>query len=205
MNNCSIDPSRPIAQLLVDTKAVLTGHFLLSSGLHSDRYVQCARLLQHPPLAERVGHELAACLRGAGVAADVVVGPALGGVVVAHEVARALGTRALFAERQGSELALRRGFAITPGERVVIAEDVITTGGSARETAALCQAAGGVVVAHVAVVERAQDHGLMPCFSLWQVRPQTFAAAHCPLCATGSAPTKPGSRQVAAAVAGQGA
>jgi orotate phosphoribosyltransferase len=199
MNTRSLDPRRPLAQLLVDTKAVLTGHFLLSSGLHSDRYVQCALLLQHPQLAERVGQDLAACLQAAGLAADAVVGPALGGVVVAHEVARALGTRALFAEREGGGLALRRSFAITPGERVVIAEDVITTGRSARETALLCQAAGGVVVAYVAVVERGEEHGLAPLFSLWQVRPQTFTAGDCPLCAAGSAPSKPGSRPLAGA------
>ena len=211
MSKSTLDPNRPIDQLLVDTGALLEGHFRLSSGLHSDRYVQCALLLQQPRLAERVGQELAARLRTAGVAADVVVGPALGGVVVAHEVARALGVRSLFAEREGAGLALRRGFAITQGERVVIAEDVITTGLSARETAALAQDAGGLVVGYVAVVERAPDHGLQPCFALWQVRPRTFAAAHCPLCAAGSAASKPGSRRVAAdaerlaAVAGKGA
>lgn len=204
MSESTLDPNRPIAQLLVDTSAVLDGHFQLSSGLHSDRYVQCALLLQHPRLAERVGQELAARLHRAEVAADVVVGPALGGVVVAHEVARALGVRSVFAERAGADLALRRGFAITQGERVLIAEDVITTGLSARETAALCRAAGGRVVGYVAVVERAQDHGLTPCFALWQVRPRTFAAAECPLCAAGSAPIKPGSRGVAAG-AGKGA
>lgn len=194
MSDCTLDPHRPIDSLLIATGALLEGHFRLSSGLHSDRYVQCALLLQHPQLAERVGQDLAARLRAAGVVADVVVGPALGGVVVAHEVARALGVRALFAEREGASLALRRGFAINQGERVLIAEDVITTGRSARETAALVQAAGGLVVGYVAVVERAQDHGLQPSFALWQVRPQTFAAADCPLCASGSTPYKPGSR-----------
>ena len=194
MSEGTLDPRRPIDGLLVATNALLQGHFRLSSGLHSDRYVQCALLLQHPQLAERVGRNLAARLCAAGVTADVVVGPALGGVVVAHEVARALGVRALFAEREGASLALRRGFTINQGERVLIAEDVITTGRSARETAALVQAAGGLVVGYAAVVERAQDHGLQPFFTLWQVRPQTFAAADCPLCASGSTPYKPGSR-----------
>jgi orotate phosphoribosyltransferase len=92
---------------------------------------------------------------------------------------------------------LRRGFAVVPGERVLIVEDVITTGVSARETAALCQAAGGVIAGYAALVERAADHGLFPCVALWQVRPRTFAAADCPLCAAGSAPHKPGSRPVA--------
>lgn len=198
------DTTRPLEELLVATGALQGGHFRLSSGLHSDRYIQCALLLQHPGLAERVGLDLAARLRAAHLRVDVVVGPALGGVLVAHELARALGVRALYTERDGERMALRRGFAITAGERVLVVEDVITTGLSAREAAELCRTAGGVIAGYAAIVERAADHGLAPCFPLCQFRPRTFAAASCPLCAAGSTPQKPGSR-MAAPSASQGA
>jgi orotate phosphoribosyltransferase len=194
MGTKPIDVDAPIAELLTETGALQEGHFLLSSGLHSDVYVQCALLLSHPPLAERVGGDLAERWQKAGAAVDVVIGPALGGVILAHEVARALGVRALFAERADGEMALRRGFAIGPGTRVLVVEDVITTGGSAREVGELCRAAGGVVVGYAALVERSADHGLAPCIALWQVRPRTYAQKDCPLCAAGSTPYKPGSR-----------
>ena len=180
---------------LHDTGALLRGHFLLSSGLHSDQYIQCARLLSHPRHAEFVGRALAAAYRASGLPPiDVVLGPALGGIVVAHEVARALGVRALFAERDAGVLTLRRGFALSPGERVLIVEDVITTGGSAVETAALAQEHGAQIAGYAAIVERGSDHGLQPLFALWRVRPQLFPATACPLCQAGSPAVKPGSR-----------
>lgn len=180
---------------LHDTGALLRGHFLLSSGLHSDQYIQCARLLSHPQHAEFVGQALAAAYRASGLPPiDVVLGPALGGIVVAHEVARALGVRALFAERDAGVLTLRRGFALSPGERVLIVEDVITTGGSAVETAALAQEHGAQIAGYAAIVERGSDHGLQPLFALWRVRPQLFPATACPLCQAGSPAVKPGSR-----------
>jgi orotate phosphoribosyltransferase len=197
--NFSEEAARPVAILdrLRDSGALLEGHFLLSSGLHSDRYIQCARLLSHPQHAEYVGQALARAMAQRGFTpADLVIGPALGGILAAHEVARALCVRAIFAEREGGALCLRRGFAIAPGERVLVVEDVITTGGSAAETARLVQSLGGRVTGYAAIVERGEGHGLSPLVSLWQVRPQVFAASDCPLCAAGSAPIKPGSRSL---------
>lgn len=185
---------------LQGTAALLRGHFLLSSGLHSDQYIQCARLLSYPQHAEYVGQTLADRYRSAGHReVDVVVGPALGGIVVAHEVARALGVRALFAERENGALTLRRGFALAPGERVLVVEDVITTGGSAKETAALCRALSADVVGFAAIVERDESHGLTPLTALWHVRPKLYRATDCPLCRGGSAAIKPGSRATPAA------
>lgn len=198
MHDTSLQPAEThsFAAQMQRTAALLDGHFLLSSGLHSDRYIQCARLLQHPDLAERAGRELADALRrcSASSTIDAVVGPALGGIVIAHEVARALGVRAIFAERESGTLTLRRGFSLEPGERVFIVEDVVTTGLSARETATLVEGYGARVVAFGAVVERTEDHGLAPFAALWQVRPRLFTSPACPLCASGVPLTKPGSR-----------
>lgn len=201
MHDTSLQPAETnsFAVQMQRTAALLEGHFLLSSGLHSDRYIQCARLLQHPDLAEQAGRELAGALRRSVAAAastnvHAVVGPALGGIVIAHEVARALGVRAIFAERESGTLALRRGFTLEPGERVFIVEDVVTTGLSARETATLVEGCGARVVAFGAVVERTADHGLAPFAALWQVRPRLFTSPTCPLCASGVPLTKPGSR-----------
>lgn len=185
---------------LVNSAALLRGHFLLSSGLHSDQYIQCARLLSYPEHAQYVGQALAERVRSAAHGAiDVVVGPALGGIIVAHEVARALGVRALFAERENGALTLRRGFTLAPSEHVLVVEDVITTGGSAKETAALCRALSADVVGFAAIVERDDQHGLLPLAALWHVRPQLYAATDCPLCRSGSAAIKPGSRALPAA------
>lgn len=189
------DVNAPIETRLRETGALLRGHFQLSSGLHSDEYIQCALLLSHPRHAEFVGRALAEAHLGSGLPApDVVLGPALGGIVVAHELARALSARSLFAERVGGVLALRRGFALSPGERVLIAEDVITTGGSVAETAALATSLGAQVVGYAAIVERGAEHGLHPLTALWRVRPRLFAEGDCPLCRAGSPAVKPGSR-----------
>lgn len=176
--------------------AVLEGHFLLSSGLHSPRYVQCARVLMDPPLATRLGAALAAQL-GAALASppSVVVAPALGGVLVAHEVARAFGVRGLFTERQDAAMVLRRGFALEPAERVVVVEDVVTTGGSTREVMDAVRALGGVVEAVGCLIDRSGGVDLgVPMRSLVKLDVPTYAADACPLCAGGSAPVKPGSR-----------
>lgn len=174
---------------------------MLSSGLHSDRYIQCARLLQHPRLSAELGEKLAAQLcerlpatEPGRTAVDVIIGPALGGIILAYEVARALKVRAMFAEREAGSLTLRRGFALLPGERVLIVEDVVTTGLSARETAALVERHGARVVGYGALVERTADHGLAPFVSLWQLRPRLYSAQDCPLCATGAPLIRPGSR-----------
>src|SRR5687767_281093 len=177
-----------------DVGALLTGHFRLSSGLHSDRYLQCARLLMWPDRAEKAGRELGAKL--AAVSPRAVVSPAIGGIVVGHEVARALGVRALFAERKGGSFVLRRGFALSPGERVVVVEDVFTTGGSTREVCAAVESAGGAVVAVGSIVDRGLPAGAfgVPASSLLTLDVPAWPEADCPLCASGVAFDVPGSR-----------
>jgi orotate phosphoribosyltransferase len=174
--------------------AILEGHFILSSGLHSNRYVQCALVLQHPQIAERLGAELAAKLSHLG--ATTVAAPALGGVLVAHEVARALGTRALFTERQEGSMVLRRGFSLEPGENVLVVEDVITTGLSTRETIHCVEQAGGKVVGAGALIDRSggtADLGL-PQAALVTLQIQNYNPTECPLCQAGTPAVKPGSR-----------
>jgi orotate phosphoribosyltransferase len=174
--------------------ALLEGHFILSSGLHSDRYIQCALLLQHPRVAEQLCSALAAKLRHLG--ATAVAAPALGGVLVSHEVARALGLRALFTERQEGVMLLRRGFSLAPGEPTLVVEDVITTGGSTRETMAAVEQAGGKVVGVGALIDRSGgmvDLGV-PKAALVTLAVQNYNPAECPLCKSGLAPIKPGSR-----------
>jgi orotate phosphoribosyltransferase len=186
-----------ILAILRDHSALLEGHFVLSSGLHSDRYIQCALALQHPPVAERLGAELAARMRPWG--ATVVVAPALGGVLVAHEVARALGVRALFAERQEGVMTLRRGFTLSPGEPALVVEDVITTGLSTRETMASVERAGGRVVGVGALVDRSGGgvDWKIPHAALVTLAVKNYAPAECPLCRSGLPASKPGSRTVA--------
>jgi orotate phosphoribosyltransferase len=177
--------------------AVLEGHFLLTSGLHSPRYVQCARVLMDPPFATRLGEALAAALRPLlrGRAPGAVVAPALGGILVAHEVARALGARALFTERRDGAMTLRRGFTLEPGEAAVVVEDVITTGGSTREVMEAVRRAGAEVLAVGCLIDRSAGVDLgVPQRGLIRLEVPTWAADACPLCARGSPPVKPGSR-----------
>ena len=177
--------------------AVLEGHFLLTSGLHSPRYVQCARVLMDPPFATRLGESLAAALRPllGGRAIGAVVAPALGGILVAHEVARALGCRALFSERQDGAMTLRRGFTLAEREPVVVVEDAVTTGGSTREVMDAVRQAGAEVVAAGCLIDRSAGVDLgVPHRSLVRVEVPTWPAEACPLCAAGSRPVKPGSR-----------
>ena len=183
-----------VLDLYKKTGALLTGHFLLTSGLHSSTYLQSALVLQHPRYAEALGRALAAHFPGEPL--DLVIGPALGGIIVAHEVARALGARALFAEREGGEMRLRRGFAIRPGERCLVVEDVMTTGGSTKEVMAVVEAAGGVVAGAGALIDRS---GGAVTFSVKQAALVTLAIENfppeaCPFCRQGSPLTKPGSR-----------
>ena len=184
--------------LFKERGALLEGHFLLSSGLHSPRYVQCARVLMDPPLATRLGAALAEALRPAlPRAPGVVVAPALGGVLVAHEVARAFGVRALFTERQDGAMTLRRGFALAPGEGVVVVEDAITTGGSTREVMDAVRALGARVEAVGCLIDRSGGVDLgVPLRSLVRLEVPTYPAESCPLCASGSTAVKPGSRGV---------
>lgn len=174
--------------------AVTEGHFLLSSGLHSPIYVQSALILQYPDEAQALGAALADRVRS--LHPQVVIGPALGAVVVAHEVARALGVRAIFTERVGGRMALRRGFAIAEGERVLVVEDVVTTGGSAAEVASLIQAADGEVVGFGALVDRTGGRSEMgaPLHALIVLDLPAFQPQDCPLCRAGIPAVKPGSR-----------
>jgi len=175
-------------------EGLLEGHFELSSGLHSGGYLQCARVLQHPEHATALGAALAE--QAAGFEPGVVLSPALGGVVIGHEVARALGVRALFAERRDGRLILRRGFRIDPGERVLVIEDVVTTGGSTRETIEVAVAAGGAVVAAAAIVDRGEEPVRfdVPFQALVQIPLPAYESAVCPMCARGEPVSKPGSR-----------
>jgi orotidine-5'-phosphate decarboxylase len=181
--------------MLGDSQALLRGHFLLSSGLHSDRYVQCARLLAHPDYARHAGRWLADRLRAR--QPDVVLGVALGGLVIGQETAAALGLPALFVERDAvGAMALRRGFTLDPGARVVVVDDVCTRGGSFAEAMAVVRAHGALVVAAGAIIDRSGgQHRLeVPLDALLEVRADAYAAGDCPQCAAGIPVVKPGSR-----------
>jgi orotate phosphoribosyltransferase len=183
------------------TGALLEGHFRLTSGLHSPGYLQCALVLQHPQHAEALGRAIGDLTRD--WRATVVLSPALGGVVIGHEVARALGVRAIFAERQDGALMLRRGFMIGETDRVLVVEDVVTTGGSTRETMQVARAAGGRVVGAASIVSRGAGSGTSslgadePYVALLDIELPTYEPEKCPLCARGLPVVKPGSRPVA--------
>jgi len=185
-----------VLQIFRECGALLEGHFKLTSGLHSDRYLQCALVLQHPKQAAALGAALAARLKSLAGSPDLVIAPALGGILVAHEVAREAGVRGLFAERQDGVLKLRRGFEIKPGERAYVVEDVVTTGGSTRETMDVVTKAGGIVIAAGSLIDRSggrTDLGV-PRTALAVLDVPAFAPDECPLCKTGSQAIKPGSR-----------
>jgi orotate phosphoribosyltransferase len=174
--------------------ALLEGHFRLTSGLHSPRYLQCALVLAHPASAAALAASLAS--RVASLGPTVVLSPALGGIVIGHEMGRALGVRAIFAERQDGRLTLRRGFALGPDDRVLVVEDVVTTGGSTRETIEVARAAGATVVGAASIVDRSggqTDLGV-PYHALLAMAVPTYDPAVCPLCADGLPVVKPGSR-----------
>lgn len=176
-----------------ETGAYLKGHFRLTSGLHSDEYLQCALVLQQPPLAERFGRELAARLQPC----DVVVSPAVGGLIIGHEVARALGARFIFTERDAAgKMSLRRGFSVRPDETAVVIEDVVTTGGSTREVIELLREAGVRVLGAGSVIDRSGgrvDLGV-PRIALATLDVVNYPAEQCPLCKRGVPVEKPGSR-----------
>ena len=174
--------------------ALLEGHFRLSSGLHSPGYLQCALVLQHPKEAEALGAALGGIVRSLG--AQAVLSPAMGGIVIDQEVGRALGVRAIFTERQDGALTLRRGFTLDPGEKVIVVEDVVTTGGSTRETMDVARAAGAIVVGACAIVDRSGGkQGLdVPFHALLPMDVKTYQPDDCPLCKQGIPVVKPGSR-----------
>ena len=191
-----------ILELFRSTGAYLEGHFRLSSGLHSAGYLQCALVLQHPPAAEKLGRQLAEDLRR--IAAEeagriaLVVSPALGGLIIGHEVARALGTRFVFTERDAAtgKMTLRRGFTVAPGETVVVVEDVVTTGGSTRDVVEVLQAAGANVVAAGSILDRSGGHAEVgvPRVALATLEVPAHHPGECPLCKLGVPVAKPGSR-----------
>lgn len=184
---------RAVRALFVETGALLEGHFELTSGLHSDRYFQCARVLQYPAHAERLCGIIAQKFRGARI--DAVVAPALGGIVVGQEVARQLGVRSMFTERKEGRMLLRRGFRIGRGERILVCEDVVTTGGSVGEVIGIVGDAGGEVAGVGAVVDRSGGNsGLPGLVAALTLEVATYDPRTCPLCAKGVPRDKPGSR-----------
>jgi len=175
--------------------AFLSGHFKLSSGLHSPNYLQCALVLQYPDAAEKLAKELAGKFSGKKI--DVVVGPALGGVTIAYEVARALGVRGIFTERLEGAMTLRRGFSVSAGENVLVIEDVITTGGSTKEVIEVIKSSGAKVVGVGCIIDRSDkaiDFGAK-LESLAKLNVKTYSQGNCPLCRSGAPITKPGSRK----------
>lgn len=178
----------------IETGAYLQGHFRLTSGLHSGEYLQSALVLQYPAKAEELGKRLAARMPKG----EAVASPALGGIIIGHEVARAMGARFIFTERDADgKMKLRRGFSVRPGERVVVVEDVVTTGGSTREVIELLRAAGAEVLAAGSIIDRSggsADVGA-PRVALATLKPETWAPAQCPLCKQGIPVEKPGSRK----------
>ncbi|HET7694881.1 MAG TPA: orotate phosphoribosyltransferase [Vicinamibacterales bacterium] len=183
-----------VLELFRHAGALLEGHFKLSSGLHSDRYLQSALVLQFPDFAERLGAALAARL--AHLQPTAVLSPALGGIVIGQEVGRALHVRAIFAERQEGRLTLRRGFTLSPADRVVVVEDVITTGLSTRETIEAAEAAGAQVLGAAAIIDRGADASRLnvPLQALVRMQVAAYQPETCPLCAAGQPVVKPGSR-----------
>ena len=177
--------------------ALLEGHFRLTSGLHSPGYLQCALVLSHPDSAGKLGQAIGDLMRAQ--RPTVVLSPAIGGIVVGHEAGRALGVRALFAERQDGQLTLRRGFTLSELDRVLVVEDVMTTGGSTRETIDVAKAAGAHVVGAASIVNRSGGTVKfdVPLASLLEYSLPTYEPDNCPLCAQGLPVVKPGSRQVA--------
>lgn len=180
--------------LFEDTGALLRGHFLLSSGLHSDCYFQCATLLEDPVTAAKIAKAVAA--RCANLKPDVVLAPAMGAVIFGYELARQLGIRSIFAERPNGTFELRRGFHITKGQRVLMAENVVTTGGSIDETALMAQQLGGEIVGYALIVDRSQGEWRpnAPVITYANLKAQTYDPIRCPLCAAGTRAHKPGSR-----------
>ena len=194
--------SDPVFNLFQETGAYLRGHFRLTSGLHSHEYLQCAIVLQHPDHAQELGADLAAALRALGIGeVKLVASPALGGLIIGHEVARALGARHIFTERDPAtgKMVLRRGFKVDAGEPAVVIEDVVTTGGSTRDVVEVLRAAGANVLAAGSIIDRSggQADVSAPRVSLANLNVVTYTPENCPLCQEGIPLTKPGSRPTA--------
>lgn len=186
-----------LLEILKETGALMEGHFKLTSGMHSSNYVQCAKLLRFPDKAEIFAKALAQKFKDEKI--DLVVGPAIGGIVIAYEVARALGVPGIFAEREKDLMTLKRGFEIEPGQRVLVVEDVITTGGSVQEVVELVKELGGQPFAAASIIDRSSPETLkleIPFKSLLKLEIPVFAEKDCSMCKEGSVAYKPGSRNI---------
>lgn len=183
-----------LVDILEETHALKTGHFKLTSGLHSEQYVQCALLLRDPARASLVCSELADKFKDE--KPDIVVGPALGGIIAAYEVARSLGVSNIFAERENGKMTLRRGFAVEKGQKALVIEDVITTGGSSQEVVELLESLGAEVIGVGSIIDRSGSSTKLtvPFKSLIRLEIKTYAPETCPLCAEGVEIDRPGSR-----------
>lgn len=184
-----------LMQILTKTGAYQSGHFKLSSGLHSGNYIQCSQLLKFPRIAEKVCAEIGELFKDENI--EMVVGPAIGGILVAYEVGRALNVPAIFAERENGVMTLRRGFHVEPGTRCLVTEDVLTTGGSAQEVVELLQSKGAEVVAATSIIDRTPGNTIklkVPFKSLIQLSFPTHNPEECPMCKEGMPIQKPGSR-----------
>lgn len=191
----SLDQTK-ILNIYKESKALLEGHFLLTSGMHSNYYFQCAKVMQYPWYADMLCKEIADHFQSREI--DVVVAPAMGGIVVGQEIARQLNVRSIFTERVDGSMVLRRGFEIESGEKVLVAEDVTTTGGSVKEVLELVNAAGGNIVGVTSLVDRSGgkvDFGY-PYFALVQLDVQSYQPNECPLCESDLPLVKPGSRNI---------
>ena len=180
-------------EILKETDALLEGHFLLSSGKHSNRYVQCAKVLRYPDKAEKILKPVAEKLKEMDI--DVLVGPAMGGIIVAYELGRQLGLEAIFTERVDNIMALRRGFEIKEGSKVVICEDVVTTGKSSMEVKELLESMGAKVLAIASIIDRTSSKLELDVISSLRVDIDTYDKEDCPLCKAGIEVVKPGSRK----------
>ncbi|WP_346354936.1 orotate phosphoribosyltransferase [Azotosporobacter soli] len=185
-----------VKKLFIETGAIMEGHFLLTSGLHSAMYVEKFQVLQHPKYTECLCAALAERFKMANV--GVVIGPVTGGILLAHEVGKALGTRAIFTERVDGKMTLRRGFCIEPGERVLVVEDIITTGGSVDEVIEVVKAQGGELVGVGVLVNRSGGKATFeaPLESLLDLTIEAYSAEECPMCKAGEPMTKRGSRNI---------
>jgi len=178
-----------------ESGALLEGHFMLTSGLHSPVYLQCALVLQQPRAAEQFGRSIAEHFQTENI--QTVASPAIGGIVIGHEVARALGARFIWTERQNGSMILRRGFSVAPGERILVVEDVVTTGGSTRETVTALQASGAQIVGAASIIDRSSgkaDVGV-PRIALATLDVASVDPTVCELCKRGEVAIKPGSRK----------
>lgn len=187
--------SEEVIQRFRETGALLEGHFILTSGLHSEIYLQCALVLQQPRQAEEFGRDIAEQFQTEAI--QSVASPAIGGLIIGHEVARALGARFIWTEREAGKMVLRRGFSVSPGERILVVEDVVTTGGSTRETVAALQANGANVVGAASIIDRSSGKAEVgvPRIALATLKVASVDPADCEACRRGELAIKPGSRK----------